>query len=53
MGTSMNTWEYKNIKFMCKGIHGKKSTYANQSDQWNQGTRVKYLLDEVVKIHSI
>jgi hypothetical protein len=49
----MKAWEYKKIKFMCKGIHCEKSTYVNQSAQWNQGARVNNLVDEVVKFHSL
>jgi hypothetical protein len=43
LGTTMKAWEYKKIKFMCKGIHYKKSTYANQSAQWNQGEKEYHL----------
>jgi len=53
LGTTMETWEYKKIKFMCKGIRCKKFTHVNYSAQWNQGTKVNHLVKEVVKVLSL
>jgi hypothetical protein len=43
LGTTMKTWEYKKIQFICKGIHWKKSNYTNEISQWNQGANEYHL----------